>query len=194
MAGHPRHPGQPVTPPSGDTGLAITGPGGAEPTPPRPRKRGREPSPAQRALGLLVRREHSQQELLRKLGARGVEEPAAAAAVARMAAAGWQDDARFAASLVRARAAGGQGPLRIRAELATHGLPADTIAQAFAALADSGEADWAGRAHGLIQRRFGAALAVDPLLQRKAAQFLLRRGFDLDTVRAAIRPAGAAGE
>src|SRR5690606_41972184 len=55
-------------------------------------------SPAQRALSLLVRREHSRPELTRKLLARGVAEADAAEAVARMAEAGWQDDQRFARS------------------------------------------------------------------------------------------------
>ena len=58
-----------------------------------------EPSPAQRALGLLVRREHSRRELERKLAARGVEEAEAAKAVELMREQGWQDDTRFAAIL-----------------------------------------------------------------------------------------------
>lgn len=152
------------------------------------RKRRRpEPSPAQRALGLLVRREHSRKELARKLAARGVAEEDAAAAIERMAAAGWQDDARFAASLARFRAGAGYGPLRIRAELGTHGLGDEVIAQAFAALAEAGEDDWAGRAWGLACRRFGADFTSDMARRRKAADFLLRRGFDGDTVRGATR-------
>jgi regulatory protein len=155
------------------------------------RKRRRpEPSPAQRALGLLVRREHSKKELARKLAARGVEEGDAAAAIERMAAAGWQDDARFAASLARMRAGAGYGPLRIHAELGTHGLSDEVIALAFAALAEAGEDDWAGRARELVLRRFGADFAADLARRRKAADFLLRRGFDGDTIRGATRGQG----
>ena len=94
----------------------------------RPRK---EPTPAQRALGLLVRREHSRPELARKLRARGVPAEEATAAVGKMAASGWQDDARFACSLARSRVAGGYGPVRIRAELASHGLDEAAIPAAF---------------------------------------------------------------
>ena len=154
---------------------------------PRRKRRRPEPSPAQRALGLLVRREHSRKELARKLAARGVDETDAAAAIERMAAAGWQDDARFAASLARSRANAGYGPLRIRAELATHGLDPAVIAAAFAALAESGEDDWPRQAHELASRRFGADLDTDPARRRKAADFLLRRGFDGDAIRAATR-------
>jgi regulatory protein len=149
----------------------------------RPR---RETTPAQKALALLVRREHSRPELTRKLLARGVAAEEADAAVAKMAEAGWQDDVRFARSLARSRAVGGQGPLRIRAELASHGIDEAAIAAAFAALAEAGEDDWQGRARELARRRFGPELELLPV-RRKAADFLLRRGFDGDCVRAAIR-------
>lgn len=164
----------------------MPGPG-TPPDVPRQKRKRPEPSPAQRALGLLVRREHSRKELARKLAARGVDQADAAAAIDRMAAAGWQDDARFAASLARSRASAGYGPLRIRAELGTHGLDAATIAAAFSALAEAGEDDWPRQARELAQRRFGADLAADPARLRKASGFLLRRGFDGDAIRAATR-------
>ncbi|MEO5827843.1 MAG: regulatory protein RecX [Luteimonas sp.] len=145
----------------------------------------REATPAQRALALLVRREHSRPELTRKLLARGIEPAQAAAAVAQMSEAGWQDDLRFACSLVRARTSGGQGPVRIRAELASHGLDSDVIRAAFEALSQAGEDDWVARAHELAMRRFGPDLESLPV-RRKASHFLLRRGFDGDTVRRAV--------
>lgn len=149
-------------------------------------RRRRESSPAQLALGLLVRREHSRQELARKLVARGIAADEAAAAVARMTAEGWQDDARFAASLARTRAGGGYGALRIRAELRAHALDDGTIDHALAALADAGQDDWIGRARDLVQRRYASAVVEDLAVRRKAAGFLLRRGFDSDTVRMAL--------
>jgi len=152
----------------------------------KPGRRRREPTPAQRALGLLVRREHSGRELQRKLVARGVEKDEAAAAVARLRDAGWQDDVRFACSLARTRATGGYGPLRVRAELGTHALSAEAVAAAFAALAEAGEDDWPRIAADLVKRRFGN-VAGDAALARKAADFLTRRGFDGDSVRAAVR-------
>ena len=152
----------------------------------RPARRRREPTPAQRALGLLVRREHSQRELQRKLVARGVETGEAANAVARLRDAGWQDDVRFACSLARSRATSGYGPLRIRAELGTHGLSAETVAAAFDALAEAGEDDWPRLAADLVRRRFGA-VAGDVAKARKAADFLIRRGFDAGSVRVAVR-------
>lgn len=148
-----------------------------------PRRKRPEPTPAQRALGLLVRREHSRKELGRKLAARGVEPEAAEAAIDKLADAGWQDDARFAEQLVRSRAATGHGPLRIRAELATHGLARDAIAAAM----DGYDGDWLDNARDLVRRRFGAIAADDRAARHKAADLLLRRGFTSDHVRAATR-------
>jgi regulatory protein len=139
-------------------------------------------TPQQRALGLLVRREHSRKELARKLTARGIEVDEARAAVERMTAEGWQDDARFAEQLVRSRANNGHGPLRVRAELGTHGLDREAIAAAFEAY----DGDWTDNARDLVRRRFPTGVD-DPVARRKAAEFLIRRGFTADQIRAATR-------
>ncbi|PSD48837.1 recombination regulator RecX, partial [Stenotrophomonas maltophilia] len=108
------------------------------------KRRPREQTPVQRALGLLVRREHSRKELTRKLTARGIEDDAAQAAVAKLTEAGWQDDTRFAENLVRMRANTGYGPIHVRAELGTHGLDSAAIEDdaAQAAVAKLTEAGW----------------------------------------------------
>lgn len=137
----------------------------------------------QASLGLLTRREHSLKELRRKLAHRGWCESEVELALDRLSKAGWQDDARFAESLVRNRAAAGQGPIRIRAELGTHGLDRDAVAAAM----DAFEGDWSGNARDLVRRRYGASVASDHALRRKAADFLIRRGFTADHVRAATR-------
>lgn len=150
---------------------------------PSPRRRKRpEPTPTQRALGLLVRREHSERELKRKLNLRGVSSEDARAAVAKLKAAGWQDDGRFAENLVRSRAAAGFGPVRIRAELAMHGLDREAIA----ATLEEFEGDWASIACDLVSRRFGPT-GGDHARQRKAADLLVRRGFTGAQIRAATR-------
>lgn len=147
------------------------------------RRSPRELSPLQRALGLLTRREHSRKELTRKLATRGIASEDAEAVVSKLAGAGWQDDARFAESLVRSRVSGGCGPLRIRAELATHGLDREAIAHAL----ETFEGDWTENARDLVQRRYGQAIAHDPALRRKAADFLVRRGFEFASIGAATR-------
>lgn len=130
-----------------------------------------------------MRREHSKKELNRKLQARGIEPEAAQAAVERLAGEGWQDDVRFAASVVRNRASSGYGPLHIRAELGTHGLDSDAVSAAMATF----EGDWTENALDLIRRRFGEDGPVDLAQRRKAADLLARRGFDGNSIRLATR-------
>ena len=146
------------------------------------RKRRPPLTATQRALGLLVRREHSRKELSRKLAARGVESEEAQAAIDKLSEAGWQDDARFAELLVRSRAASGYGPVHVRAELRMHGLDSDAVAAAM----DGFDGDWNAIARDLVRRRLGAQGAKDPAQERKAADLLLRRGFAMDQVRAAL--------
>lgn len=150
---------------------------------PARKRRVREQTPVQRALGLLVRREHSRKELARKLTARGIEGEAAQAAVDKLTDAGWQDDTRFAENLVRLRANSGYGPFHIRAELGTHGLDSDQVAAAM----DTFEGDWTENARDLVRRRFGEAGPQDLPQRRKAADLLARRGFDGDSIRRATR-------
>lgn len=146
-------------------------------------KRRREQTPLQRALALLVRREHSRKELERKLKARGLDAGAVEAAVSRLADEGWQDDARFAEALVRNRAGGGYGPLHIRAELGTHGLDNAAIEAAMATF----DGDWTENARELVCRRFGPEGPQELAQRRKAAHLLLRRGFEGSCIRSATR-------
>lgn len=149
----------------------------------RKKRRVSEQTPVQRALALLVRREHSRKELTRKLQARGIENEAAIAAVDKLSEAGWQDDTRFAENLVRIRSNTGYGPIHIRAELGTHGLDSEQIAAAM----DTFEGDWAENARDLVCRRFGETGPQELPQRRKAADLLARRGFDGDIIRRATR-------
>jgi regulatory protein len=143
-----------------------------------------EPDAYARAVGLLARREHSRKELRRKLDARGVAADEADQALERLAGQGFQDDGRFAEMLARTRIGAGQGPQRIRAELATHDIGNEVIE---AALAEN-PVDWTEQARQVIARRFPAAELADPQRRRRAIEFLLRRGFELDIARQATRP------
>lgn len=148
----------------------------------RPRRERKPATAMQRALGLLTRREHSRKELTRKLVSRGVDATDVESAVGRLAEAGWQDDRRFAESLVRSRAASGYGPLHIRAELATHDLPSDLRR----AVLEEFDGDWLEIARDLVERRFGR-LEDRRTRERKAADYLIRRGFPGDIVRSVVR-------
>ena len=129
----------------------------------------------QQALGLLVRREHSQRELKRKLKDRGKESEEIEMAVEKLSR---QDFA-----LARSRQSAGYGPNRIRAEMYQHGLGAELAEQAVCGL----DCDWLALAKDLVSRRFLRKIQADPLQARKSVDFLLRRGFDTKTAYAASR-------
>ena len=138
--------------------------------------------PYQKALALLVRREHSRHELGRKLADRGAEPAQSEDALDRLVEIGFQDDGRFARALARTRAFAGYGPQRIRAELGTHALSAEQIAVAL----DACETDWPAAARELVSRRYPGSRLSDPRQRGKAIEFLLRRGFDHASAYAAV--------
>ena len=153
-------------------------------------RRERPPAPAyQRALGLLVRREHSATELKRKLRGKGVEADELDAALETLQRQGFQNDRRYAEALVRSRALAGQGPVRVRAELRLNGVPAADVDAAFEA-AEAGGVDWESTAARVASRflpTLRAARGPEGLKQRhKALSFLLRRGFSQDQARRAL--------
>ena len=86
-------------------------------------------------------------------------------------------------ALARSRQSAGYGPLRIRAEMAQHSLSSELINQAMEALA----CDWQEMAQGLVERRYLRKIQADPNQSRKAADFLLRRGFDQKTAFTAVK-------
>ncbi|MBN8726111.1 MAG: regulatory protein RecX [Xanthomonadales bacterium] len=136
-----------------------------------------------KALGLLARREHSARELKAKLAARGSNAGEAKAAVERLQDQQYQSDDRFAGSLARQRSGQGYGPRRIAAELKSHGVADAEIRAAI----DGLDVDWPALATAQLRRRHGNA-PVDTHEERaRRAAFLLRRGFDAATVRAATR-------
>jgi regulatory protein len=137
-----------------------------------------------RALALLARREHSRQELLRKLRQRGFAEADLRPVLEELAAAQLQSDTRYAESYARSRAERGFGPLRIRAELQERGIDASGIEAALAGL----EADWELQAREAREKRFGGEPPEDLKQRTRQTRFLQQRGFSHDQVRAALLP------
>jgi regulatory protein len=145
-----------------------------------------------RALQWLSRREHSREELRRKLLPHALAEEAALvgeSADARVEAVlGWLEahrdlsNERFVEGRVHARA-GRHGNLRIRQELKQHqlSLPPD----AAQALRDSEFS----RAHAVRERKF-ADWPADPAERAKQARFLAGRGFSPEVIGRLLRRAG----
>jgi regulatory protein len=131
-----------------------------------------------KALRLLVRREHSRKELKMKLRQGGYEGDESTAAIDRLGEQHFQDDDRFAEVLVRSRIGQGYGPMRLRLELKSHGLNDVRIRE----LIDAAEVDWVALAAAQLRRRYTRSETADYAERVKRSQFLLRRGFDAATV------------
>jgi len=134
------------------------------------------------AVELLARRDHSRLELERKLATRGFPGAMIAAALDSLERSGVLAAARFAESFVRSRVAKGQGPVRIRAELAQRGVGAEAAEH----LLKSPDIDWQDSIRAVRRKRFGASPPRDYRERARQARFLQYRGFTPDQVRAAL--------
>jgi regulatory protein len=141
-----------------------------------------EPACTRAALELLARREHSRRELTRKLAARGFPDDVVTSVLEKLERTGALADARFTDSFVRSRVSKGQGPQRIRAELAQRGISdeeADGVLRA-------AEVDWLATIRAVRAKRFGAEPPRDYAERARQARFLQYRGFDSAQIRAAL--------
>jgi regulatory protein len=145
-----------------------------------------EPACTRVALALLAGREHGRRELTRKLDARGFPAEVIAAVVAALESSGALAEARFTETFVRSRIAKGQGPQRIRGELAQRGV---AEADVDAALRDA-DVDWLASARAARRKRFGAAPPSDFRERARQARFLEYRGFTGEQVRGALEVDG----
>jgi regulatory protein len=124
------------------------------------------------ATAALARRDRSAAGLAAYLEQHGIDPAEAATAVERLEAAGYLDDARFAALRAEALAARGYGDGAIRRELEDQGLDAGRIAAAIETLDSEPE-----RARALLER-FGAS----PRLARR----LTAKGFAPESIESAL--------
>jgi len=140
-----------------------------------------QPSLKARALRYLARREHSREELKRKLAVHAEEGDDVDALLEELVKRGWLSDARFAEQSIRAKARR-FGPLKLAQQLRAKGLDEETIARGFRAAA----ADGASSMESVWKSRFGAP-APDQRELARQARFLQGRGFPLEDVMRFLR-------
>ena len=140
-----------------------------------------EPSLKARALRLLARREHSREELKRKLAVHAQEGEGVEALLDDLVKRGWLSDARFAEQSIRAKARR-FGPLKLAQQLRAKGVDEETIARGFRAAA----ADGVSSMESVWKSRFGAP-APDPRELARQARFLQSRGFAADVIRKLLK-------
>lgn len=134
----------------------------------------------ERALAMLDRRDYSRAELLRKLREKGEDETEAAEAVDRLVELGFVDDARYAPIIVRRCAAKGYGPQRVRQELLRRGIPRELWDEAMAQMPVQDDA-----VDRLLRSRLKSD-RPDRAELKRASDYLLRRGYGWDEIRAAL--------
>jgi regulatory protein len=142
-----------------------------------------EPSLRARAMRFLARREHSREELQRKLRPLAAEGDDIETVLNELAQKGWLSDARYAEHTVRSKARR-FGPLKVAHELRAKGVEDETIDAAFRAAG----ADGAANLEAVWRSRFGAAPAGERERARQV-RFLQGRGFPLDQILRFLREA-----
>lgn len=139
------------------------------------------PTLRERALRHLARRDHSRQELTRKLAPHGTDEEITDL-LERLHELGLISDGRFAESFLRSRANRfGQG--RLRQELARRGVDRDTVDAALERTDMDAEES---RARSLWDHKFGTAPG-DSREWARQARFLQGRGFSADIIRKVLK-------
>jgi regulatory protein len=135
------------------------------------------PSLMGRALRYLSRREHSRQELRKKLLPYAESDIELDELMAKLEAQSWLSDERFAESLVR-RKSERYGSLKIVEELKQQGIEGDSLFEIKERLKVSD----AMRAWELWQRKFDSTITKDPKEKAKQMRYLVSKGFPLSVV------------
>jgi regulatory protein len=139
---------------------------------------------------LLSGREHSIEELRRKLVRKGYPPQTIDPVIQKLASKRLVSDERFTANFVHHHAKRGQGPLRIRAALRQQGIADSQVDEAL----QSADVDWVQLAREVRRRKFGAVSPRSLGERAKQARFLQYRGFDAEQLRAAFRDESGDGE
>lgn len=142
-----------------------------------------------RAVRILAVRDHSEQELRRKLaapimGKNGPEEIDATAedyerVIAWCHEHGYLDDSRFVARFIASRSRKGYGPARIRQELNQKGISREATEKAMREC----DIDWCALARDQATRKYGEPLPTVFSEKVKIQRFLLYRGYLMEDIR-----------
>lgn len=137
------------------------------------------------AVQLLARREHSRQELVRKLAGRSDSPERLERVLDQLVERGYQSDQRCAEMLVRHRSLQGWGPRKIRQDLQQKGIASELCSQVL----EAAEVDWFALALEQAHKKYGTTRAADYKERAKRTRFLVGRGFSYDEVSYALEAA-----
>jgi len=135
------------------------------------------------ATGLLARREHSRQELRRKLSSRGIEDNAIERILQRLIAENYLNERRFLEQYVNQRRLKGYGPIRIKVELQERGIDGALIDEYL----DEAEDSWSAEARAVRVKKFGEMPPGTLDDRARQMRFLQYRGFTSSHTRSLFR-------
>ncbi len=140
------------------------------------------------AVKLLSRREHSIQELRRKLARKEFSNGVIDAVVSNLQEADLVSDARYAEVFVRSRINRGDGPMKVLASLRERGID-DVLIDQFLHYDDT---FWISRANRVLEKKFGQRLTRGDDKGYsdwgKRARFLAGRGFAAEIIYRSLGP------
>ncbi|EKZ5695727.1 recombination regulator RecX [Klebsiella quasipneumoniae] len=142
-----------------------------------------------RAIRILAMRDHSVQELRRKLAAPVMSKNGPEAldvtpeeleqVVAWCIENRYLDDNRFVGQFIASRSRKGYGPARIRQELSQKGIARQAVEQAMREC----DIDWVSLARAQAQRKYGEPLPSAFAEKVKIQRFLLYRGYLMEDIQ-----------
>ncbi len=134
-------------------------------------------------LRLLVRREHSQRELLDKLAIKGIERRATQVIIDQLIDEGWQSDDRFAESYARYRIRKGFGPVKITYELKQKGISDFDLDPVVLDVADS----WFDLLTQVYHKKYADNGELSQKERLKRSRFLQQRGFSHEMINIVLK-------
>lgn len=134
-------------------------------------------------MDYLSRREHSYQELIKKLGKKDFNLSSVNIELEKLIEDGLQSDRRFTESFIHSRKNQGKGPLRIRSELSIRGVASQLINDG---IQEVKQEEWTQLAVEVLEKKLGNDSELDYHKQLKLMRFLSTRGFDKQQVKSAI--------
>jgi regulatory protein len=131
------------------------------------------------ALDILARREHTRQELTRKLKAKDFSDSEIREQLETLITEGLQSDERFTESYTNMRRNRGYGPLKIKQELQQKGISSELI-DSYLSFNDE---IWLETACQAYEKKFSAKVLDSANQRAKRMRFLQSRGFTGDIIK-----------
>ncbi len=135
------------------------------------------------AIYSLAMREHSRQELYKKLIQKEYSEGVELNKLLdELEESDYLNDQRFTESFIRYRVSRGQGKVKISNDLKMRGVSVSLISYSM----KQSDADWFALASQLREKKYGEDIPDDYKEKVKQMRFLSSRGFDAEMIRYAI--------